>query len=260
MPTGTLRGRLGGGSAAAKPGTAASAASSGAGSRGGLSTAPRWERERAPLWYHSMGYHAAVLASDPLYPHQGPKWRNRKKKAVTANKEAGTLRDARPITTIGYDMRARWKLGDLGLGVLGRARPSEKVQEGTQRPLVYGKTTHKILEDKLRLDQRGGVRTAPGSRGSTAARGRTALAVQNEQALAQHLSFLAEEMDQLANSTYTLRATKEPGRRKEEMAARVARQAEHCQSIIQGLEKSLLNASGKMDLGAVKQSLAQAVA
>ena len=84
--------------------------------------------------------------------------------------------------------------------------------------------------------------------------------MQNEQALAQHLSFLAEEMDQLANSTYTLRATKEPGRRKEEMAARVARQAEHCQSIIQGLEKSLLNASGKMDLGAVKQSLAQAVA
>mmetsp|Transcript_69238 Transcript_69238/g.219077 ORF Transcript_69238/g.219077 Transcript_69238/m.219077 type:complete len:283 (+) Transcript_69238:270-1118(+) len=106
----------------------------------------RWAQDNAPLMCNTLGYHTAVLGHDGLFPHQGPQWRRGTPPRVETPPfpSCGFLR---PATAMGYELRARRKIGDWGLGEAGRSRHEANILFERHFPMwgrVGGKNTKMI--------------------------------------------------------------------------------------------------------------------
>lgn len=71
------------------------------------------------IW-NTMGYHACTLGHDVMYAHQGPQYVRRPPLTPPAHVEVPKV--VRPQTQLGFELRARRRNADWGLGEAGRQR------------------------------------------------------------------------------------------------------------------------------------------
>ena len=64
-----------------------------------------------------MGYHSSTLGHDTLFKNEGPQWVP--PKPYTPPTHVDVPRVVRPATQLGFELRARRKVGDYGLGEVG---------------------------------------------------------------------------------------------------------------------------------------------
>lgn len=122
----------------------------------------RWDVRPPPVTMFTCGFHASTVGVDPYFRNEGAQWIKAKSfdhstvraRALKQLAEEGTaaVNNSANLAELGYELRARRRLGDYGLGAAGRSRRlADEIME-KEYPL-WGNINAAMVKDREDREQ-----------------------------------------------------------------------------------------------------------